>query len=253
MDMLIAGRVLVSFGISSQVISLAIPSEVIPHRWRSIGQGLANVAAGIGGIMGFLIPGAFIQYSKGPAPGESWRYAFYLEIGLWVLATLAALFLYNPKPLPHFAKRTLKEKISACDPIGTTIWACFTVPFLTGLNYGNNPYAWSAPQVVAPLVVGLVFFLIFIVYEWKINKVGIYHHGLFKEGRNFPLALVCQCCEGLVFICYISYYPFATSVLWEPNVFFGSVRAAIIFYCLPFAIVVGIWTAKTKRIKDSVL
>ena len=176
---------------------LTIPSEVLPHRWRSLGQGCANIAAGIGVIMGFLVckprlplfmnrceeglfaaAGAFLQYNQSH---DSWRYTFYIELGLWILATLATLGVYWPKPLPYQLERTLSEKIKACDPIGTVIWACFTIPLLTGLNYGDNPYAWSDAHAVAPIVVGCVFLLLFIVYEVKINKQGRHSHCPFVE------------------------------------------------------------------------
>ena len=37
-----------------------------------------------------MAPGAFIKANIGSKPGESWRYAFYLEAALWGLAAIIA-------------------------------------------------------------------------------------------------------------------------------------------------------------------
>jgi len=35
--------------------------------------------------------------------------------------------------------------------------------------------------------------------EWKGTKVGFLHHALFKEGRNFPIAIFVIAVEGSLF------------------------------------------------------
>ena len=52
---LLLGVLFAGAGVCSQVISLAVPSEVLPRRLRPVGQGFAQISSAAGGIIAFFV------------------------------------------------------------------------------------------------------------------------------------------------------------------------------------------------------
>ena len=71
--------------------------------------------------------------------------------------------------------------------------------------------------MLGPLLVGAVFVIALIVYEWKFKKDGMVHHGLFSRNRNFALALCCIFIEGLAFFAANGFFPYQVAVVYETS------------------------------------
>lgn len=52
---LIGASLMIGFGLAAAPLSYAVPSEIVPRRWRPLCQALINVAAGLGAITGPLV------------------------------------------------------------------------------------------------------------------------------------------------------------------------------------------------------
>lgn len=67
-------------------------------------------------------------------------------------------------------------------------------------------YPWSGAGTVAPLVLGGVLIIAFLLYEWKGRSDGILDHRIFRfGGRNFTLAafgLFVEVCSSLSLMSY---------------------------------------------------
>ena len=64
-------------------------------------------------------------------------------------------------------------------------------------------YSWSSYEVYAPLIIGIVFFILFGLYEWKGRDDGLLHHEMFKKSRNTWIVLLLIFVEGLLSFGYI--------------------------------------------------
>jgi hypothetical protein len=90
----------------------------------------------------------------------------------------------------------------------------------------------------------------FFVYEWKFKKDGILHHGLFKQGRNFPIALTVIFAEGLTFFAANAYYAFEVSIFTGEDLLIAGLHYAVTFGgALIFAFLAGFYSVKRKAVR----
>jgi len=78
----------------------------------------------------------------------------------------------------------------------------------------------------------------------------MFHHGLFSNGRNFPIALFCVFVEGLSFFAANNYFAFEVSVLYETDALRTGIRYGIAFILYAVsAVLAGAFCSKTKMIR----
>ncbi|KAI1617003.1 siderophore iron transporter [Exophiala viscosa] len=195
MGMAIAGEVLVGACFAATPLTLAVVSEVLPHRLRLVAQAGISIANNLGSIFALLLGAALIR-SKGPG---GFRILFYINAGMFVLTALVTFFFYRPPVRELQQSLTTKEKLLKLDWIGYGLILVAAVLFVAGLSWAQNPYPWRDAHVLAPFVLGCVFFIILGIYSWKIKKDGLIHHALFSRDRNCALAFGGVFCEGLIF------------------------------------------------------
>lgn len=66
----------------------------------------------------------------------------------------------------------MRDIIWACDPIGSVLFIGASTLVLLALNWASGTYAWSNVHVVAPLVVGLVVLVAFVIYGKEVQMPG---------------------------------------------------------------------------------
>lgn len=204
---LIAAQVLIGFGFAAVPLAYAVPSEVLPRKWRPLVQAAMNIAAALGAISGPLIIGAFTDGNI-----NNWRDFFWIQFALWGLTAFGILFGYRPpKRHTRLDHLTWYQKVGKLDLPGFSLLTIGLTLFLVGLNLGGGLYAWGNARVVATLVVGLVILVCFALYEWKGTKTGILHHGLFQGGKNggrtFAICVCLILVEAVLLFSYIIFYP----------------------------------------------
>ncbi|KAF4630574.1 hypothetical protein G7Y89_g7563 [Cudoniella acicularis] len=193
MSVLIGGGILVGFTLSTISIVQAIPSEVLPLKYRAIANGFAGIGGGIGGVIGNLGAGAATNVNA-----SGWRNIFWIQAGFFALTILGLFFFYHPKRESDFPKMSLKKLIWACDPIGSTLFIVSATLMLLSLDWAGGVYAWNDVHVAAPLTIGLVSLVAFAAYEWKGRNDGLVAHVFFRGGPNFPLSVFAFAIEGAV-------------------------------------------------------
>lgn len=244
MTVAIVGQVLTGIGASTQPLVHAITSEVTPRRYRAIAQGGLNIAVTCAAVVVLPLGGVLTRGSV----QHGFRTLFYINAGLFALATIGALLLYNP-PLRETQKMyTQREKLAKVDWIGLALILGGLTPFCVALTWSQNPYPWTNAHIIAPFAVGLVMVIGLLVYETWVKKDGMFHHRLFN--RNFSLALFCVFVEGLVYFSINNYFAFEIATVYEHNPVIFGVRLSTPYYYSQISTgLTGLYCTRTKTLR----
>ncbi|KIW30887.1 uncharacterized protein PV07_02579 [Cladophialophora immunda] len=194
MSMLIGGGILIGVTLSTIAIVQAIPSEVLPLKYRALANGFAFLGGAVGGLVGILGSGGVTNQSP-----SGWRDIFWMQAAFHAATFIGLVLFYHPTRRSDYPKMTLKQYIWAIDPIGSFVFIVACTLLLLALDWAGGAYAWSDVHVAAPLGIGLGFLAIFCVYEWKGRSDGIVAHVFFKGSPNFALSVFAFAVEGWIF------------------------------------------------------
>lgn len=175
MSTLIGGGILIGVTLSTLSIVQAIPSEVLPLKYRAVANGAGFIGSGIGGIVGSLGAGKVTSLSV-----SGWRNIFWMQAALHGATCLGFVCLYHPPQRSEYPRLAFKEYFWAIDPIGSALFISGTTLTLLALDWVNT-YNWSNAHVVAPLCIGLVSLLIFGAYG---KYSGLWLHGDVRLTRS---------------------------------------------------------------------
>ncbi|CAK7213693.1 hypothetical protein SBRCBS47491_001892 [Sporothrix bragantina] len=197
MSMLIGGGILIGTTLSTISIVQAIPSEVLPLKYRALANGFAFMGGAVGGLIGSLGAGAVTNVSA-----SGWRDIFWMQAAFHGATSLGLLAFYWPPKQQRPAgeeSMTVWDYVWACDPIGSLLFVASATLMLLALDWGGGTYSWSNAHVAAPLAVGLVLLVLFGVYEWKGRSDGLLAHVFFRQNANFALSVFAFAVEGWIF------------------------------------------------------
>ncbi|KAK9775830.1 putative Major facilitator superfamily (MFS) profile domain-containing protein [Seiridium cardinale] len=194
MSMLIGGGILIGTTLSTIAIVQAIPSEILPLKYRALANGFAYMGGAIGGLLGVLASGALTNIDAG-----GWRYIFWLQAAFHLMTSLGLLLFYWPGEHTEYPKMALRDYVWACDPVGSFLFLCSTTLMLLALDWASGDYAWSSATVAAPLTIGIVLLVLFFIYEWKGRADGLVAHVFFDDNLNFLLSVFAFAVEGWIF------------------------------------------------------
>ncbi|KAJ7500461.1 major facilitator superfamily domain-containing protein [Mycena galericulata] len=158
MNTLILARFIAGIGGGGlNTTSTIIVSDMYTLRDRGLVQGLAScfngLGMGLGGPFGGLITDLF-----------GWRAAFLFQIPLFVLAFI--LTSYNIRYVTPGKSKSPKDVLKRIDYFGSLTLLISVGSLLVFLSTRyNESLPWSDARVIAPLVLGIVFFFAFFVVE----------------------------------------------------------------------------------------
>lgn len=167
MSTLIGGGILIGVTLSTISILQAIPSEVLPLRYRAIANGAGFLGSGVGGIVGSLGAGALTNSSP-----SGWRHVFWVQAGLHGATCIGLILLYHPPRKSDYPPMSVKGYIWSIDPVGSGLYMTGTTLTLLALNWVST-YSWADVHVVAPLCIGLTSLLIFSLYGMSKSKFTV--------------------------------------------------------------------------------
>ncbi|KAF2734223.1 MFS general substrate transporter [Polyplosphaeria fusca] len=194
MNMLIGGGILIGTTLSTIAIVQAIPSEIMPLKYRALANGFAFLGGALGGLIGGLGAGAVTNANPG-----GWRDIFWIQAGLHAFTAFGLLLFYWPKKRTDYPRMTVSEVFWAIDPIGSFLFISSSTLMLLALNWAGGDYTWSNPHVAVPLSIGLGLLVLFCLYEWKGRDDGIVAHVFFAGDSNFLLSTFAFGVEGWIF------------------------------------------------------
>ncbi|KAG6908113.1 hypothetical protein DXG01_006082 [Tephrocybe rancida] len=161
-------------------------------------------------------------------------------VGIAMLLALLFLRLKSPEG-------NVREKLAKIDWIGNFLVIAASVSLALGLTWAGVTYSWSSPQVLAPLILGILGLAFFVLYEirWASNPI-------------VPLAAIYDrtCLSGYLQI-FCAAIPFVTLIFYLP-VYFQACKGAsplrsgvqlfpLAFTVAPFSILTGLSVARTGR------
>ncbi|KAK3941983.1 major facilitator superfamily domain-containing protein [Diplogelasinospora grovesii] len=193
MNMLIGGGILIGTTLSTISIVQAIPSEILPLKYRALANGFAFVGGSVGGIVGGMGAGAVTNVDA-----EGWRYIFWMQAAFHGATALGLLAFYHP-PKSEYPAMSVRDIVWACDPVGSLLFVTSATLMLLALDWAGGAYRWSDAHVAAPLSIGLVLFVAFGLYEWKGRHDGLVAHVFFHRDANFALSVFAFAVEGWIF------------------------------------------------------
>ncbi|KAJ2896245.1 hypothetical protein MKZ38_005739 [Zalerion maritima] len=245
MSMLIAGSILIGVTLSTISIAQAIPSEVLPLKYRALAQGLCGMAGTIGGLVGSLGGGAVTNVAS-----DGWRWIFWMQAIFHGITSVGFFLFYWPRANTEYPNITLKEIVWICDPIGSVLFILGATLTLLAMDWASGTYDGSDPHIVAPLTIGLVILAAFCAYEWKGRADGLVAHVFFRRNANFALAVFAYAVEGWIFYSAVnSVVPQIVLYLgWEDDSWDISVRQLSFQLVIFFTPILLSWYA--TRFKD---
>lgn len=148
--------------------SAALLTDAFLARQRGLAMGV-NQIAGIAGALGGLLVGGVLATIQ-------WRLVFWVSVLFGVFGTIwAYLKLHETATI---------RRGQQIDYLGNATFAIGLTVLLVGLTYGIEPYGtssmgWGNPFVIASLIIGIVFFLAFVLVEMRV-KDPLFHLELFN-------------------------------------------------------------------------
>jgi EmrB/QacA subfamily drug resistance transporter len=170
-------------------LALATVGDIIPPRQRGKYQGYFGAVFGLASIAGPLLGGLFTEHL-------SWRWIFYINIPLGLIAFLAiAARLHLPKVVQ-------KHNF---DFLGATLMTVAMISFLLALTWGGTTYAWGSIETIGLFITSALFTAGLIGWEAK-AKEPIIPIGLFKN-HIFAVSCALSLITGLLLLGAIIFLP----------------------------------------------
>jgi MFS family permease len=182
MNTFIAGMSLSGAGAGlCELTALAVTAELAPTRKRGI-----YVAVLIFTILPFC---PSVLWAQLISFYGSWRWIG-LFCGVWAFIGLVlTLIFYFPPPRAATVGLSRAEIVRRIDFIGGFLSIAGLILFTAGIQWGGYQYPWSSAHVLAPLLIGIFLFVIFVLYEWKVAKYPMFPREMGKEKKLLALTL----------------------------------------------------------------
>lgn len=157
MNQLIAFRAFQGLGAAALMpIAIAVVGDLFTPRERGKWQGVTGGVFGLSSILGPTVGGWITDNS-------TWRWVFYVNLPIGIAALLVLIFLMPP----------LRSKITgkvSIDYLGAALLILGTVPLLLGFTWAGSQYAWLSWQVISMFTGAVVFLVLFILYEARLER-----------------------------------------------------------------------------------
>lgn len=172
------------------ILAQAIIADVVPARERGKYMGVMGAVFAVSSVAGPLLGGWFTE-------GIGWRWTFWINIPLGILALVAAvLFLHLPQRAPG------KVRI---DGWGMALLAIATTGLVLIASWGGKDFAWDSITIIGLAVGTVIAAIAFVLVERKTAEPIIPLH-LFRD-RNFNLTTIAGLLTGVAMFGAIGYLP----------------------------------------------
>ncbi len=213
-------------------MALATIGDIVTPRERGKYQGYFGAVFGVASIAGPLLGGFFTEHL-------SWRWIFYINIPIGILALIVIAARLHLKP---------RHDTHVFDYTGATLMTISLVAMILGLTWGGITYPWASTQIIAVFALSAVTLVALILRERKAEN-PIIPLKLFKN-PIFTVASALSLVMGLIMLGTIIFLPVYQQIVK------GYSPTASGLYLLPFvggilvaSIVSGILISKIGKYK----
>ncbi|MBM6617621.1 MDR family MFS transporter [Bacillus suaedaesalsae] len=205
MEMLILFRFIQGFGAGAVMpIASTIVGDMYTKEERAKIQGYLSSVWGISAVLGPAIGGLLVQY-------VSWKYVFWLNIPLGILATIALLL---------FLHEDIEKKKHDIDFLGAGLLFIGVSALMVVLVEGGVRWSWTSAPVIALISVSLFVFILFYFQEKRV-KEPMMPFSLWNE-RSILVANLTSLTTGIMLIGVSSFLPaFVQGVMEQPPIIAG--------------------------------
>ncbi|KAE8327358.1 major facilitator superfamily domain-containing protein [Aspergillus sergii] len=177
-----------------------------------------------------------IGYAVGPTVGgyltdANWRYCFVISIPIAVIAHILVFILLRHE-LVEGTKFKKGSRLSGILPALATVDIVGSILFIFGVGliilataWGGATYSWSAPQVLAPLVVGSICFVLFFAYEYFLEPGRIFARIFPKQVAMLPYSMFAR--RDTIWLAIVQFSTGAAmySIFYYIGIYFSLVEA----------------------------
>lgn len=195
-------------------LCMVILSDIVTLEQRGKYQGILGSSVGIGNSIGPFLMGAFIKHT-------SWRDFYYLISPLMVIIMVIVYFLIDGKSKDLDKVLSNKDKFKKIDYLGILTSTISLILLLIPISGGGSTYAWNSPLVISMLIIGGVFFVVFLLIEWKIPKLPMIPLHLFKS-PSLCLLLTSNFFFGMVYYSFLYFLPYHFTLVKQKDIIHTS-------------------------------
>ncbi|MET4004668.1 MULTISPECIES: MDR family MFS transporter [Arthrobacter] len=192
MGTLIVARVIQGLGGGGlMILSQATIADVVPARERGKYMGIMGGVFAFSSVAGPLIGGGLTE-------GPGWRWTFWMNVPLALLAIVATVFLLHIPKVVH----ATRPKI---DYLGMMLIAVATTALVLVGTWGGSQYSWNSPEIIGLAIIAVVTGVLFVFVESRATE-PVMPLMLFKN-RNFNLTTLAGLLTGIAMFGAIGYMP----------------------------------------------
>ena len=192
MTSLIVARAIQGLGGGGLIIlAQAAIADVVPARERGKYMGIMGGVFAFSSVAGPLLGGWLTE-------GPGWRWSFWINLPLGVLALLATIFFL------HLPKRELSVR-PRLDYSGMALMTIATSALVLVGTWGGSQFEWVSPQIIGLAVAAILSAALFVFVESKASQ-PIIPLALFKD-RNFTLTTIAGLVMSIPMFGVIGYMP----------------------------------------------
>lgn len=192
MNLLIFARAIQGIGGGGlMILSQAIIADVVPARERGKYMGVMGGVFAFSSVAGPLLGGWLTE-------GPGWRWAFWMNVPLAIIAFVACVTLLHI----HKPVHETRPKI---DYLGMVLIAIATASIVLMATWGGNQYEWTSPEILGLIAAAVIAAALFVWVESKAAN-PIIPLALFKN-KNFNLTTVAGLVTGISMFGAIGYMP----------------------------------------------
>lgn len=161
----------------------------------------------------------FLLTDTGYLTEVNWRWCFAINLPIGVVALLVLFFLlrkhlFGPQPIPELdetaatGRRTkLLARLKTIDVGGQALFICGFGLIVLGLTWGGATYPWASAAVLVPLIMGVIFCILFVLWERELAPGRSLSRWLPRQRpmmpwhiistRNIALLFLAECATGI--------------------------------------------------------
>lgn len=152
----IAASVISAVGTGAMMpLVFAVVGDMFPPERRARWIGLLNIPIGFFSLIGPTLGGWFVD-------NLSWRHLYWMSLPLLVVCLIAV-----PVGVPSVISAGAKRKI---DVLGCVLVGIASSTLILGFSFAGDQYPWGSPQILGLLGTSLIFWVLFLRTEGKVDE-----------------------------------------------------------------------------------
>ncbi|KAJ5886553.1 uncharacterized protein N7473_009227 [Penicillium subrubescens] len=182
-----------------------------------------------------------IGFSVGPVVGgyltsTSWRWCFAINLPIGVVAMIVVVFvlrkeLQGPQQLPQLEDRDMSTgprrfvaRLLTIDYGGQLLFLWGFGLLILALTWAGGNYSWKSAAVLAPIIIGGILAIAWIVYERSMVPGSMMARALPRQKAMVPWELLSQRDIGLLFLVNFSIGVSMFAVMYFMDLYFALVE-----------------------------